>query len=493
MEKFIATIVFAEPESASKALMYRVHRVSNTHFSIIATDNERQKEAFDGNKKSQSNCMLPYEKESKGGLNILHLNDDCLDEILKYLPIASLACVARTCVRVRSVATHLFATKYRSLVLGTIFNTDVYKFDDIKMVLRNFGHLINNIRISFLKFKFDECHQLIKFITKYCKSLEILQINHLCINRLVLPLLENILSTLEEVKLKNCKIYKYFDGNAMDLFVKCQSLRKFKINDTQPIEFIHAGSNTLCNLESFTYKYSGALLTTYSNLLVDIFTQCVKLKKINLNGPLKIDGTEIALIAKNCIYLEKLYIHLKFVIPFKRIENLLVLAKLQKLKIDCYGRSVSRFLNMLGSVDTLQYLELKNGRCDMQLFDSLRRFEKLQVLCLLNMKSLKTRFVDLCNMTQLTELVIRGDGFFDADIAELIDGLPKLEILTLIESNIVFNWNSYEKIRLLCQQRQQRLIIHKCDDMLDEIAHNLESSEYLEIKIHPNFENDFYM
>lgn len=490
MDKVTAYVVFADAESAAKALFYRAHSIANTVFEISIAKDEKQIIAIESSANIKPHRQL-YDIPSKKGLSFLNLNDDCLYEILQYLSVLNLARVARTCHRLSGIAADVFAAKNERLVLGTSFESHAYSADDMKLVLRALGSVADNIKLSFASFKYEESNQMLSLVDKYCVSLEVLTLEHLGINRTNLPILQKILSRMKEVKLKNCKIYKYFDGRAVDLFSKCQSLTKLKLVDVQPIEFIHTDSDGLCSLESFTFKENGERKTTFSDFMTGILTQSNKLTKINLNGPFKINGQEIAMIAKNCTELQKLYINLKFFYTYKRFDLLSGLAKLEKLKVDCCERSVSKFLTLSSSTGTLQYLELKNGRCDMELFESLQRFEKLKVLCLLDMKSLKLHLVDLCQMRNLTELVIKSDALDGADVVELVDGMPLLEVITLIVSNIIFDGNLYERIRAICPNRQQKLVIHKCDEVLDEMAQTLNGSDKLEVKLHPVLAIDY--
>lgn len=478
-------VIFVDARSAAKALLFRVHSIQNFQVLISVANDDKQKCVAIASSQATSRWKPPRQ-----GIELLDMNDDCLREILLYLPVLNLTCVARTCKRLNGIATEIFETKFSELALGTSTLSVVHSYEDIKLVIRTFGQYITKLNLSFLSIKFDDCNHLLNMVHQMCKALEVFHIQHVCINRSNMPKLIQIISKLRELELRNCKIYRYMDNRTEYLFKHCKYLTKLKVVDVQPIEFIFSDPKALRNLESFTYIDSGIRKMMYSDFMSHVLAHENKLTKINLNGPFKVNGNEILAIAKNCPNVRKLYVNLKFFLTFKRFEILSSLMGLKKLKVACYDRSLSKFLNASASAPVLEYLELKNGRCDADMFEALYKYSRLRVLCLLDMKLLTTYFVDLCNLRQLTELVVKGDGV--VNIVELIDGLPNLEILTLIESYVVFDWRVCDQIAQHCANRSKKLIIYKCDDFFDEMAQSLQNyhTDKFEIKFHPNRESD---
>lgn len=79
--------------------------------------------------------------------NILHVNDDCLLAIFKYFSPIELCSLSETCKRFQYVA--CFAYKYRYKNKYAIPKFDIM-FVDHARILRNFGHLINDVLVSTL-------------------------------------------------------------------------------------------------------------------------------------------------------------------------------------------------------------------------------------------------------------------------------------------------------------------------------------------------------
>lgn len=472
------TITFVRTEDASKALTIYSHVISNIKIWLTVADIQQER-----TKKLPALHLHPNEIPSTSGLNLLDLNEDCLYEILYFLPIPDLSIVANSCKYLKLIAQNIFNTKYKTLSIGsTIKFANVHLFDDAVRILVNFGSFATKLIISFKQFKQEKCNQLIHIIATRCQSLTSLEIHHLTINKLGLKKFQKICAQLNHLLINDSKIYKYYDDKFVNVFGKCDQLIKLNLCNFEPIELLPLNYK-FSKLESFTFKHE--LRPMYTTFLKSIFSTENQLKKLNFMGPFSASGKEIPLLSKNCSQLEKLYIHLKCVTP-KRFEHFQQFQHIKKLKINCDNRNISKFFINFKSVELLEYIELENGRIDQHLFDSFYKCTKLRTLCLLEMTALHLHFVDLCNLKQITELILKNvNGLKNDILIELVDGLNRLEILTLINCGIVLSESISLDIGRVCRNRQDsiKLVIHRFERTIDEAEQLIgnDDNEYFKI------------
>lgn len=82
---------------------------------------------------------------SENGSSILHLNDYCLDEILRMLPLEDLGSISNACHRLKIIAETVFSTIHKPLEVNKLIHndkTDIENKKNIHGVFSNFGRLI---------------------------------------------------------------------------------------------------------------------------------------------------------------------------------------------------------------------------------------------------------------------------------------------------------------------------------------------------------------
>lgn len=96
---------------------------------------------------------VPIEQESQ---LLVTLDDDCLREVFKYLPLLDLSNCAEVCIRFNQHANDAFNAKYKHVMkIDQDFDLNV-KPGEMESVLRNFGPLIHSLSISRTKTIFPD-------------------------------------------------------------------------------------------------------------------------------------------------------------------------------------------------------------------------------------------------------------------------------------------------------------------------------------------------
>lgn len=121
-------------------------------------------------------------------LKIIHLNDDCLEEIFSQLDLLDLAKVASANVRLASVAADVFARKYQHQEIkikayGSLECQDQFKrvaFQEAYMIIEHFGKHITKLDLDCGPFGGARVQPIINRLDEYCsKTLLELKIGHL--------------------------------------------------------------------------------------------------------------------------------------------------------------------------------------------------------------------------------------------------------------------------------------------------------------------------
>lgn len=81
-------------------------------------------------------------------MNVLDLNDDCLDQIFRYLNTADLATISETCKTFQQIAVKTFKSKKKNSVVFLCNNTKAAKFESSR-ILRQFGRFLQKVNIDF--------------------------------------------------------------------------------------------------------------------------------------------------------------------------------------------------------------------------------------------------------------------------------------------------------------------------------------------------------
>lgn len=82
---------------------------------------------------------------------LLEVIDDCLNTILRYLPLTDLSSFSEICLRLRAIAIRVFSVNFSVLNISLYDYDGFYRF--IRRILINFGGLINDLIAYYLYLK----------------------------------------------------------------------------------------------------------------------------------------------------------------------------------------------------------------------------------------------------------------------------------------------------------------------------------------------------
>lgn len=109
--------------------------------------------------------------------NILHLNDDCIYQIYKFLPTIDWCSLRETCTRFRTISDYCFRRQSESFqltpknVIG--WSDGSFTVNDVKRVIRNFGQFITKISINRGHFHcYEDPAELVRLLDRYCNTLQ---------------------------------------------------------------------------------------------------------------------------------------------------------------------------------------------------------------------------------------------------------------------------------------------------------------------------------
>lgn len=171
-------------------------------------------------------------------LQLVDVNDDCVEKIFIFLSFDDLLNIADSCKRLKSAADLAFVRKYRSRCVNFFIQhthrngpvplnnrMHISDFRTSLRLLRCFGHLFHSIHIQWSYVPAKKSNKLIHYVNKYCcESLIKLQFRE--ISKLAL---ENEFQNVETVIFDRCS----FDGASMDIakcFPKLRNLTLSYIN-----------------------------------------------------------------------------------------------------------------------------------------------------------------------------------------------------------------------------------------------------------------------
>lgn len=466
-------IIHFQHQNEGLKMLNKIHTIYGLSFRVsenlpLAGDTERIPPA-------------PYENPSKNGKNFLQLND-CIYQILEYLPIPDLICVGRTCHALQNDVMDLFRTKPRTLYLGSDHKSVAFSPEQIMSAVRIFGPHVKELVISTENIKVSHHNKVIAKIAEHCTGLTSLELVNVTINRSMLPDLHNLFFELETLRLSGCRIYRYCDEKVMNLFTNCDSLLKLKLEYLDGIDSVNA-IKVFPNLEAFTYIHE-----SHSVFVDNLIQQHAKLKKLHIDTKHNRTHTTLHDISASCKEIEKLYL-IQSLISLRKLNELEGFEHLKKFKLNCNSKSVSTvFASLQAATESLEYLELRNGKVDWQLFEHLKRFENLKVLALIEMQSLKSNLVRLTDLPSINELILMGGPSImtNDSLIHIVDGLQNLNILSLWNADYLPNEDTLRMVYDIYNRRNpgQKFLINIYESRpLRTQEHGLDYSELVNLNI----------
>lgn len=155
--------------------------------------------------------------------NLLHLNDDCLREVLERLKIIDLVSVADVCSRLKEMGRAVVGSKYK------IVEMVVHSVREINDCLRNFGQLIHSLRLK-IGDGLDKSNYkyILKSLVRQCSgTLTYLEMHYFRFekNNKAVVASQSLLNGVQKLVLIGCSV-------SVKWFVKCPELVELVLIDT---------------------------------------------------------------------------------------------------------------------------------------------------------------------------------------------------------------------------------------------------------------------
>lgn len=200
-----------------------------------------------------------------------------------------------------------------------------------------------------------------------------------------------------------------------------------------------------CTLESL--KLNECAISKVEYNFKNFFARHTNLKKIVINNSNDYMHL-LPTMAECCSALQELEIKITgyLVEAKKSIKSLQTLHNLRKLTIHCEGKKMAKFVEILMSFNSLEFLHLYKAQgCD-EFVMFLSKLTNLKVLQLTECTHIGD-LNPLANLRELTELVVEmSKGFVKINICLFLECLKKLKKLDLNIKSFVIDKRTYDKI-----------------------------------------------
>lgn len=414
--------------------------------------------------------------------SLLNLNDDCILEILTWLPLLDLCIIRNICSRLRRLTDYHFSRMHKSLNFNSSNIKDgpfkLITTDETVKILSAFGQQTDSMTMRADNFS-SETDQLLPILDAFCmhrrlKHLKLIKftfVDDFITNR------TQPFANVEKITLDNC----YAGGNVMldELIKKFKSMSHLELirrNDIDGVYLTHAYPS----MQEFSVK-------TYGNLesqLMEVFLMKNKqLKHLNITNCCGVSD-EIYVSIAELSELETLTVRMIQISPNcnANLMRLLKLDKLRELEIECFYQPVADFLNELAVKNQIESL----GLASIDLTDAvstaighLKSIQKLKLvsICATNTSiPIKQIAAQLPNI-RVCYLVSSHTMKFD-NVIEFIENAPKLEKLMISSCpNIApFDDVQFHQLVEICGKRSDKLqlTVHIEYDDLNTIKHQID-------------------
>lgn len=419
-QKSFAFLQFKTSNAASAAIGKQHHIINGKKVSVKAAHVKHQPKVNDLMMNASASTDLWRPKLSL----ILHtLNDHCILEILKFLPLCDLCAVADVCTSFRRNAKtaflHRFANLNDEMIINKINHKKQFKSKGrypiiqggilMKMLLslfRNFGQLIKSIDLNQEKFGKEQNNLLLEQMGSNCSgtqsALKALKLHNFSIKGNLIHILQPVFAQLDVLHMESISINR----NISKLFSVCQQLTKLKLERMDVDEF---------HLKPFA-KLQEVVLCNIRGLNDDVFEQFARghsqITKLNLsNMPNQLSTKVLSTIGSHLLSLEELCIYNRLMESKGNVqENLghLTLKHLKCLKIDCSLLPVKYLFDALVSAQApIEYLDLIKLNLDSETATSLSKINTVEYL-----KLAKSIY-----------------GIEDGELAKVVGGMSMLKVI----------------------------------------------------------------
>lgn len=503
-----AFVTFAKAEDAAKTLSQGEHYIGRK-VRVSAGDSWHQTdkpvpphERADVHGEPSGVVNLAIELTNLTGTHLLDLNDDCLYELLTYVAkrsVIDLSQAAETCGRLKSIATNVFASLNKKTPGGLLGELANGSLPHMRLVLRNFGPFIEDIRLRKDAGKANGmAMEQINLLRLHCNaSLKTLALENFMITKNIAVVLKTVFGNLKKLVFDQSKFTA--GAKSTNLFENCQSLVTLKYATSDELNrntFEHVFQHTFANLESLSLK-EGMEAIDIDTDLAPFLRHHPNLKKLSLKSFEADYYTIFPTIADNLLQLEKLYIQAnahgddeEFI---EHLNKLSTLEHLKKLKLSCEKKPINTFLRDLKSVESLEHLRLSRTKADAEFFVNLSKFKNIRILHLTDVDH-QSSITPLGELKEITELLLKGRlQLSNEELIALLKKLAKLKKLTFIATGFELDDSTYRKLVDVIGKRDDCLPLElvNYEDMQDEVmlAENEDYNKYVKFQWHGSYEH----
>lgn len=392
-QKSFAFLQFKTSNAASAAIAKQHHIINGKKVSVKAAHAKHQPKVDDLMLNASASTDLWRPRPSL----ILHtLNDHCILEIFKFLPLRDLCAVADVCASFRKNAKTAFSTRFANINDEMIMNEGNQKLQfkskgshsiiqsriTMKMLLnlfRNFGQSMKSIDLHREKFGKELNDLPLELIGSNCSgaesALKALKLHNFSIKGQLIRKLQPVFAQLDNLHMKSILINR----NISKLLSVCQQLTKLKL-ECMDFDKIH--------LKQFA-KLEELVLYNIRGLNDDVFEQIArdhsKITKLDLNNmPNQLSTKVLSTIGSHLLSLKELCINNRLKESDGNVQEYLsrlTLKHLKYLKLNCSSLPVKYLFDALVSAQApIAYLDLIKFTLDSETATSLSKMNTIEHL-----------------------------------------------------------------------------------------------------------------
>lgn len=396
-QKSFAFLQFKTSNAASAAIGKQQHTINGKKVAVKAAHVKHQPK--------DDHLMLNASASTdqwrpKSSLILHRLNDHCILEIFKFLPLRDLCAVADVYTSFRKNAKTAFSHRFANINDEMIINVNhketqlkwkgrdqmVQSRKTMKILLslfRNFGQLMKSIDLHQEKFGKKQNNLPLELMASNCSgtgsALRALKLNKFSLKGHLIQKLQPVFAQLDDLQMESISINR----NISKLFSVCQQLTKLKL-ESMNFDKIH--------LNPFT-KLTEVVLCNIRGLNDDVFEQFAcehsQITKLDLNSmPHQLSTNVFNAIGSHLLSLKELCIHDRLKKSTGNVQEYLsrlTLKHLKCLKLNCSSLPVKYLFDALVSAQApIEYLDLINITLDSETATSLSKMNTIEHLRLAN-------------------------------------------------------------------------------------------------------------
>ncbi|XP_017867096.1 PREDICTED: uncharacterized protein LOC108616422 [Drosophila arizonae] len=440
-----AFVVFDDARNAAKTLRRKVHYVKNVRLMVVPSDSWHQPDAYD----------IPLAGDDEPAAAIMKLNDHCLDQIFRMLPLSDRIHFARTCTRFREI--------YKQAAPALDKSIKFEEFSDLTMWdVRDF-FLLSGRHVKDIDGVIPQRHlkRLAEFLGNNCINLTTLKIS---VNKLNLNLMEKMfakLNKLQTLQLRGCDI-----RNETLLALKhLPMLKNLDLSNNEKL--------TGQNMNRLPTTIESLTLTSCTSLQVKLLSRALKslkhLKELHIKGIYSIGPAFKQLVESQRHHtLEAMTVSTGFGFGMgNQYEHIAKLPRLKKVIVyshqdDCTLRPELLTWLVEHKAKQLEHFEGRGQNClNATMLAQLSKLVALRTLIIPANDAIGPREMEaFCALQQLEEINLKYcANITDHAVLLLILSCPKLRVLHLencpqlsekLISDIIF------KVRLQIRQKETK-------------------------------------